>query len=169
MKHILFRSLVGIALFSLAGCAAKRVETVNETPKPAPVAVTPKQNAMPVAATDEKGEQVPELQDATLYFGFDESTLSSENTSVLAHVAEVMRKNPAVKVTIAGHADERGTTEYNLALGNRRAEVAKQYLVTLGVEPGRVNTLSYGEERPAQNGQTDEAFAANRRDEIAPR
>ncbi|MFL5319798.1 MAG: OmpA family protein [Myxococcaceae bacterium] len=166
------RSILVPALFlMLGGCAAKRVQTVSAEPPP-PAAVTPvkqEQKTVDVAVTDEKGAPLPQFQGATLHFDFDESTLSQDDTSELVRLSDVMHSNKALRVTIAGHADERGTTEYNLALGNKRAEAARKYLITLGVDAARIDTISFGEEKPAQIGETEQAFAANRRDEISPR
>ena len=74
-----------------------------------------------------------------------------------------LARNPAVRVTLEGHADERGTRDYNIALGERRANAAKNYLATLGVDPGRITVISYGKERPAALGSNEEAWAQNRR------
>ncbi len=98
-----------------------------------------------------------------VFFGFDQSDLSSEARSTLELQAAWLQKFPAVRVTVEGHADERGTREYNLALGERRAAAVKDYLVALGVAPGRVNTISYGKERPAAVGSNETAWAQNRR------
>jgi peptidoglycan-associated lipoprotein len=77
-----------------------------------------------------------------------------------------MMKHPASKINIEGNCDERGSAEYNLALGERRAKAARQYLVTLGIEPGRLSTISYGKEKPALQGNGEEAWAKNRRAEF---
>ena len=80
--------------------------------------------------------------------------------------AEVLRQYPDIRVRIEGHCDERGTVEYNLALGERRAEAARSYLIDLGIDPDRLTTVSYGEERPAVEGQNEAAWSQNRRDEF---
>ncbi|HEX7125252.1 MAG TPA: peptidoglycan-associated lipoprotein Pal [Thermodesulfobacteriota bacterium] len=98
-----------------------------------------------------------------VFFAFDESTLSPEARRVLEQNAEYLRRNPQARVQIEGHADERGSTSYNLALGDRRATAAKQYLVSLGIDPSRISTISFGEEKPFAIGQTEEAWAQNRR------
>jgi peptidoglycan-associated lipoprotein len=97
------------------------------------------------------------------YFAYDSAVLSAESQKKLDGQAEWLKKNPKVEVTIEGHADERGTREYNLALGERRADAAKKYLVTMGVAEERVRTVSYGKERPAVLGSTEAAWAKNRR------
>ncbi len=98
-----------------------------------------------------------------IHFEFDRSNLLPEAQEILRWKAAWMQKNPNVQVTIEGHCDERGTSEYNLALGDRRANSAKSYLMDLGIYGSRLNTISYGEERPADYGSNEEAWAKNRR------
>lgn len=98
-----------------------------------------------------------------VYFGYDQYDLSAEARATLEKQAALLRKFPAVSIIIQGHCDERGTREHNLALGDRRANSAKDYLVALGISPGRIRTVSFGEERPAVVGSTEAAFAQNRR------
>ncbi len=98
-----------------------------------------------------------------VFFGFDQFTLDGKSRSVLDKQAAWLSANPSVIVTIQGHCDERGTREYNLALGERRANAAKDYLVQLGVNPNRIKTISYGKERPVALGSSDSAWAQNRR------
>ena len=102
----------------------------------------------------------------TVYFGFNNSDLTDEAREALADNAAYIRQRPDIRVQIEGHCDERGSTEYNLALGERRALAVKRYLVTLGVEPDKLEIISYGEERPANPAQTDAAHAENRRTEF---
>ena len=101
------------------------------------------------------------IQDA--YFGFDESTLSSNAQAALTASADWLKKNTQYNLLVEGHCDERGTEQYNLALGDKRANTAKEYLVTLGVDAGRIRTVSYGEERPFDGGHDDASWAKNRR------
>lgn len=98
-----------------------------------------------------------------VFFEFDSSLLSSRAQMTLDKQAAYLKSNPAVKARIAGHADERGTREYNLALGSRRANAAKNYLVSKGISSSRLSTISYGKERPAVTGSTPYAYAQNRR------
>jgi len=98
-----------------------------------------------------------------VFFGYDSYTLTPEAISQLELQAQWLRQYPSVTVTVEGHADERGTREYNLALGDRRANAAKNYLVSLGVDPRSVSTLSYGKERPEMLGSNAESWAKNRR------
>lgn len=101
-----------------------------------------------------------------IFFDFDRSELSPDARGVLQEKAEIMRQYPEISVRIEGHADERGTVEYNLALGERRAEAARQYLIDLGLDADRLTTVSYGEERPMVAESNESAWAQNRRDEF---
>ncbi|EGU38183.1 peptidoglycan-associated lipoprotein [Vibrio ichthyoenteri ATCC 700023] len=106
-------------------------------------------------------EQV--MQASTIYFAFDNATIASDYEKVLALHAAYLSSNPALKVTVEGHADERGTPEYNIALGERRAQAVSMYLQALGVNADQIAIVSYGEEKPLVLGQSDEAYAKNRR------
>ena len=98
-----------------------------------------------------------------VFYGYDSSELSSEARGTLEKQAAWLSKFGNVRVVIEGHADERGTREYNLALGDRRANATKDYLVALGINPSRIKTISYGKERPAAIGSNETAWAQNRR------
>ncbi|MBO6827081.1 MAG: peptidoglycan-associated lipoprotein Pal [Sneathiella sp.] len=98
-----------------------------------------------------------------VFFGFDQYNLSAEARETAQRQAAWLKANPTVTVAIEGHADERGTREYNLALGERRATAVKNYLVTLGVSAARVSTISYGKERPVAEGHNEQAWSQNRR------
>src|SRR5215469_8742031 len=98
-----------------------------------------------------------------VFFAFDRSDITPEAQETLARQADWLRRYPNVTVTIEGHCDERGTREYNLALGERRAQAVKNVLVALGIPASRISTISYGKERPAVVGSSEEAYAQNRR------
>ena len=106
------------------------------------------------------------LASDTVYFEFDQSTVSGAERTKLTAVAEWFKANPGHSLFLAGHADKRGTPEYNRALGERRALAVREYLVGLGLPAGSLYTNSYGSDRPAVDGDTEEAFAKNRRVEI---
>ncbi len=103
---------------------------------------------------------------ATIYFEFDKSNLTSKSIQILKSVASALNDNKSIQVTLAGHADERGTREYNLALGQRRAETVSDYFILNGISENRISVKSYGEERPLAFGQDDESYSKNRRVEI---
>ena len=100
------------------------------------------------------------------YFDFDSATLSTETTMVLDSAVDKFAKNPSARVVISGHADERGTREYNLALGNLRASAVADYMLARGIDGLRIKKVSYGKERPLLNGSNEAAWAKNRRVEI---
>jgi len=136
--------------------ASARV-TVTAPPPPPPVA------AAPAPSLDElfaKG-----VKDA--YFDFDKSDIRSDARSALTETGGFLKSYPQVKVMLEGHCDERGSTEYNLALGDRRAQAAKDFLVSLGVASDRMQTVSYGKERPFCNEHTEECWQQNRRAHFA--
>jgi peptidoglycan-associated lipoprotein len=99
----------------------------------------------------------------TVYFAFDSFSLDSQAQQTLDQQAGILLNNQGVSIVIEGHCDDRGTREYNLALGERRATAVKDYLVAYGVDPGRIRVVSYGKERPATLGSTEAAWAKNRR------
>jgi peptidoglycan-associated lipoprotein len=103
---------------------------------------------------------------AMINFDYDQAVVRQADQATLDRKAAIMAANPGVKIRIAGHADERGSDEYNLALGNRRAAAAKRYLENKGVDGSRVDVVSYGEERPLNPGNDETAYAQNRRDEF---
>ncbi len=102
----------------------------------------------------------------TVYFGFNNSDLTDEARAALASNAEYLRAHEGSRVQVEGHCDERGSTEYNVALGERRALAVKQYLIKMGIKPDGLEIISYGEERAAVPGQTEEAYSRNRRAEF---
>lgn len=103
---------------------------------------------------------------AVIHFDFDQSELRDDARATLDAKVPILVANPDVSIRVAGHTDERGSTEYNVALGQRRAASAKRYLTERGVAAGRIETVSFGEERPAASGQDESAWAQNRRDEF---
>jgi peptidoglycan-associated lipoprotein len=98
-----------------------------------------------------------------IHFDFDKYDIRPEDVAILKENADLLKKYQKVKIQIEGHCDERGTSEYNLALGERRANSTKNYLMALGVSPERISTISYGEEKPLDPGHSEEAWAKNRR------
>ncbi|MDX2374169.1 peptidoglycan-associated lipoprotein Pal [Psychrobacter sp. PP-21] len=104
---------------------------------------------------------------AVVYFAFDSSEITAQAASVLNQHVSLLNSNPAAGVVIAGHTDERGSREYNMALGERRAQAARNYLAAQGVTANNIRVISYGEERPAAAGNTEDAYAQNRRAELS--
>ena len=119
-----------------------------------------------LAALSRNTEEVRGMIAAMIHFDFDKSVLRGDDIGTLDQKVAVLQANPDLRIRISGHCDERGSDEYNLALGNRRATAAKQYLVSHGIDGGRIETSSYGEERPLAQGHDEGAWAQNRRDEF---
>jgi peptidoglycan-associated lipoprotein len=133
---------------------APRDTTAAQTPAPRPTGAIP--------GSQEHFRQVMAGRD-TIYFDTDMFNIDAQDQTALREQANYLTQYPNIRATIEGHCDERGTREYNLALGERRANAAKNYLVSLGVAPDRLSTVSYGKERPIAVGSTEDAWARNRR------
>jgi peptidoglycan-associated lipoprotein len=118
-----------------------------------------------LAALGKSTEAVKTILATMIHFDYDKAIIRGGDAAVLDQKVAILQANPALRIRISGHCDERGSDEYNLALGNRRATAAKQYLTSHGIDPSRIETVSYGEERPLVQGHTEEAWAQNRRDE----
>ncbi|MEL1251208.1 peptidoglycan-associated lipoprotein Pal [Aurantiacibacter gilvus] len=134
-------------------------DTVAPTPTPTPTATTP---VGPQPGSQSHFSAAMQGAD-TIYFDTDMYNIDNEDGAALRRQAEYLLQFSTARATVEGHADERGTRDYNLALGERRANAAKNYLVSLGVPESRLRTVSYGEERPAATGSTESAWARNRR------
>ncbi|MDR1777555.1 MAG: peptidoglycan-associated lipoprotein Pal [Desulfovibrio sp.] len=116
--------------------------------------------------TPEMRAAIQQITDARVYFAFDKFDIKSEYKDMLKNKADLMKRYSTIRVRIEGNCDERGTQEYNLALGERRARAAYEYLVTLGVNPGQLEMISYGKENPAVQGKGESAWSKNRRDDF---
>ena len=111
-------------------------------------------------------DQINAFESENIYFDYDKADLKPEAQSILAKKAQFLGSNSSYSVRIEGNCDERGTNEYNLALGERRADAAKKYLNSLGISADKITTLSYGEEKPVDSGHDETAWSKNRRDEF---
>lgn len=147
----------------VAGCAKKAPE---ELP-PAPVGTAPVTTAPPDPgpgyAPGSQSDFLANTMSDRILFDTDRFNVDSQDQVILQSQAQWLAQNPQSRITIEGHADERGTRDYNLALGERRANAAKNYLASLGVSPSRMTTVSYGKERPEALGANQSAWAQNRR------
>jgi peptidoglycan-associated lipoprotein len=151
-----------------AGCSKKKVKKdaglegagIEETKRPGEEGLEEAQPGGP-----QWQEPTPEMAQyfKDIYFQYDQFNLTPEGKETLNKLGEWMMKNASTQVLIEGHTDERGTAEYNLALGERRAHSAKKYLAQLGVNADRISTISYGEERPLDPGHTEASWSKNRR------
>ena len=144
-----------LALGLGAGCSSKKITETE------PVSDT--SDSVNVAAIDEAAQTI---SDGIVYFDFDKYDIRDEYRAVLQEKADLMKQYPSIRVRIEGNCDARGTQEYNLALGERRARAAYDYMVMLGVNPAQLDIISYGKERPAVEGSGPEVWAKNRRDDF---
>jgi len=177
-----FTTLTAITFLAIAmlwvstGCKKKPPTTVPEERPPAEAPERPVETRVPPPATTPPGGDVRSedllgtldeinrrglLKDAL--FDYDQADLREDARTELAANAEWLKRNPSVQVLVEGHCDERGTSEYNLALGDRRANAAKEYVASLGVDGSRLRTVSYGKERPVCDASTEECWQQNRR------
>lgn len=156
----------------LAGCAGSGTQREPTEPSAEPVETPdttppPSASAQQEPEVDENGNPyVPgttQLMSRTFYFGYDRAVLNQEDLEALRMHAEFLRANPDRSVVIEGHGDERGTREYNLALGERRADAVQDFLTAQGVSPRQTEIVSYGEERPEDPGHDEAAWSRNRR------
>ena len=171
-------ALLGTALLPFSAACKKKAPTTTPDARPPVTASKPsaeKEVAPPPAAAPTKDVEVAEvltmdidvlnkkgyLSDA--FFDYDQSDLREDARSVLAGDAQWLKKHSSVQVLIEGHCDDRGTAAYNLALGDRRANAAKEYLVSLGMDGSRLRTVSYGKERPFCSESTESCWQKNRR------
>ena len=164
-------ALVLAVLVAATGCSKKQVETTPDRDRMDPgAAATDTGTDQPM--TDDSGalsrDEALAMIGDMIFFDFDRSELRPESRTTLQQKSEILRQYPDIRVRIEGNADERGTVEYNLALGERRADAARTYLIDLGIDPDRLTTISYGEERPLAEGHNEAAWQQNRRDEFIP-
>ncbi len=162
MKKSVFASVATIVLlFSVGACSKKKVKDDGADMAGDTTAMAPTDVGGLGAST---GQKVSELN--TIYFGFDSFVLTSESKTILKNSAAWLKANASRNIQVEGHTDERGTTEYNLALGDRRAGAVKDFLTGQGVPASQLSTISYGEERPAAQGSDESAWSKNRRAEF---
>lgn len=167
----LLAALTGLLLVS-AGCAKKSVQAPpttdnvppQETPTPKP---TPDKDNVPTPPVDKTDHVFTAADLQPVFFDVDSYSLRDDARSTLDANARLMRDNGTSKIVLEGHCDERGTVEYNQALGERRADAVRDYLVQAGIATGRINVISYGSERPFDPGHDEAAWAKNRRAHFA--
>jgi peptidoglycan-associated lipoprotein len=161
MARLTTSFLIAAALVATAGCAKKHpaeLPPAPGAPPPAPAAA-PQDSVVPGSRADFERS----VTSNTIHFALDKYDVDDESRAILDSQAAWLAKYPNVTVSLEGHCDERGTREYNLGLGDRRANAAKNYLAARGIAPGRINTISYGKERPIALGSDEASWAQNRR------
>jgi peptidoglycan-associated lipoprotein len=172
------------ALFLMTSCGGHRGDVTEETTTAPPTGPSEAELQAQREAAEARAEQerraqeermraeamarqeMVDFESINIYFDFDKSELTAQAMDVLAKKAAYLKKNPTYAVRIEGNCDERGTNEYNLALGDRRAHAAYDFLATQGVSKDRMSTISYGEERPLDSGSGEDAWAKNRNDQF---
>ncbi|OGS44390.1 MAG: peptidoglycan-associated lipoprotein [Elusimicrobia bacterium RIFOXYD2_FULL_34_15] len=159
--------LVGVILCSLifiTGCAKKQV--IKPLQPMTPI-TEPETNLEEPSLRGKEYKKIPDIE--AVHFDYDDTLLKAEARDILAKTAKWLKENPEVELLVEGHCDERGTTDYNMALGDRRAKAIRSYLMKLGIKGNRIATISYGEEKPLDSGHTEDAWAKNRRGELLGR
>jgi peptidoglycan-associated lipoprotein len=178
MKRIFAVLVFILAIITVAGCAHKQIapaqqpEAAAPTPAPSPKeeAAAPKEavSEKPMAPAEQAGGKEAEKELATkledIHFDFDKSDIRDDAKPILKNLSAILSSDAKKHVVIEGNCDARGTSEYNLALGDRRANEAKTYLVSLGILSERIKTISYGKEKPLCTESTEECYQTNRRD-----
>lgn len=173
MKHVLKSSVAAGLIIGLSACATPPPEAPaevvqRETPPPPPVEVVRNDPPPPPVETRPLGPPEGSIEDfrtnvgERVYFDLNQWRLDDADRDILQRQAAWLASYPSVNILVAGNCDERGTREYNLALGERRASIVKEYLVDLGIDPSRIETVSYGKERPLDAGSNESAWARNR-------
>lgn len=154
--------IAAITMLAVGACSKKAPEQLPPAPEGTDVGDGSASNPGAVIPGSQQ-DFVANVSSDRIFFGYDQYNVDAEDQGTLQSQAQWLQRNSAVSVTLEGHADERGTRDYNLALGERRANAAKNYLASLGVDPSRIQVISYGKERPAALGSNEEAYAQNRR------
>lgn len=164
-KILLILGLIAV-MIAVYGCGGNPPPPPPEEPAIV-VDTTPPPPPPPPAEPPPPPPEVIKATDfMTVYFDFDKYNIRGDQRAALDNNAQVLKKFPDAVIKVEGHCDERGTVEYNLALGDKRANAVKEYLVTFGIQADRIETISYGKERPVDPGHNEEAWAKNRRAEF---
>jgi peptidoglycan-associated lipoprotein len=165
MKNLVTISALVFSLMLLAGCP-KKLDAPPPAPPPPTSADTSGVDNSAATSEDAAGPSGELLSKRIVYFDFDSADIRADSQTVVGAHARYLAANPAQKVRLEGHADERGSREYNIGLGERRSQSVRRALLLQGVAEVQLSTVSYGEERPAEAGSSEQAYAANRRVEI---
>lgn len=163
-KILLILGLIAV-MIAVYGCGGNPPPPPPEEPAIV-VDTTPPPPPPPAEPPPPPPEVIKATDFMTVYFDFDKYNIRGDQRAALDNNAQVLKKFPDAVIKVEGHCDERGTVEYNLALGDKRANAVKEYLVTFGIQADRIETISYGKERPVDPGHNEEAWAKNRRAEF---
>jgi peptidoglycan-associated lipoprotein len=156
-------ALMALSMFAVGACSKKAPEQLPPPPVGTDTGSTDSSYNPNAVVPGSQQDFISSVSTDRIFFGFDQYNVDAEDQATLRSQAQWLQRNPAVRVILEGHADERGTRDYNIALGERRANAAKNFLVSLGIDGSRIEVLSYGKERPASIGSDEESYAQNRR------
>jgi len=160
---LVLASLLVASLLGASGCARKSVQSPPTVPSP-PTSQSPREMPATSPLTPSPSSPAVVAGDfAPIFFGYDSHALDGTARTALDRNAKLLRDRSDLRITIEGHCDERGTVEYNMSLGERRAQAARDYLIAAGVTAARIEIISYGKERPFDDGHSESAWASNRR------
>jgi len=169
MRNVRIAALL-VGVVALGACSKKQPPAAPQPQAPPPVQTQPQAQPTPVrdntAERDAEMRRMREVLEQVVHFDYDESTIRADAQERLASKVPFLRQNAGIRIRIEGHADERGSVEYNLALGMRRANAVRDYLVGFGLDASRFDVTSYGEDRPMAQGSNESAWALNRRAEF---
>ena len=163
INNLLKSLMIALPLFTLAACSSSNDS--DAAAQEGAAGLETSGGAEQGLSADEQMRQKYEAlrQDNTIYFGFDQDSIEGQYADLLQAHANFLREHNSTTVLVEGHTDQRGTPEYNIALGERRAKAVAKYMQNLGVDASQLSVVSYGEEKPADPGHTEDAFAKNRR------
>ena len=162
MNRTITKAILVASLVALAACAPKRkVEDIPPAPADGNAQVQDPNAGKPLPGSQE--DFVANVVSDRIFFDTDKYDVDAEDQAALRSQAQWLAANPTVRVTVEGHADERGTRDYNLALGERRADAVMRYFIALGIDPARLKTISYGKERPVCTEAAESCWSQNRR------
>jgi peptidoglycan-associated lipoprotein len=175
MNKIDLKSAVATAIVMIAGCGG---DPAPPPPPPPPATTQAPPPSRPVTQASNNAADAARQREAALaqmratlaemiFFDYDRAEIRADSRAILDRKARVLRDEPSVRIRISGHADERGSTEYNLALGSRRAEMVRGYLTGVGIQAARIEIVSFGEGQPLERGSSESAWSRNRRAEFA--
>ncbi len=170
LKRLTLAGLLGLGAFAVSNCT-KPPPPAKEAPPPPKMEEPPAPRAE-APKVDEEALRRQRIQARIaevfkpVYFAYDQSTISAEGQSTLQEIGKLMKEVPEITARIEGHSDERGSNDYNMALGERRAKSVNDYLASYGIQASRLSTISYGEEKPAMEGHDEAAWSKNRRVEF---
>jgi peptidoglycan-associated lipoprotein len=170
-KSLVLLAVVLAASLAVSGCGSKKTKPDANAGANTSQSSDAQNSGVGQANANDEGADAPGplegmLAKRTIYFDFDSSEIKGEGTDIVAAHAKYLAKNGAMKIRLEGHTDERGSREYNIGLGERRAQAVRRALLLQGAAEGQISTVSYGEERPASAGSDEAAWAKNRRVEI---